>query len=290
MKWTSRPLHSFWAKGWRNVYRDIPEDMRTLIEPIVADHGLELVDVEHHQGRPPWTLRVIVDTEGGDGRVPIERCADVSREIAAQLDAKDAIPVRYQLEVSSPGLDRVLAREKDFARACGREIRLETRAPLDGRRRFRGTPARIRRRHGADVGRRRRGIDPLRRRRSRAHRLRVHARRLRKAQRRLRSLDRTWSSHEHRTAQERDRAAREGQGHRPRDHHRRPRRGDGPGGPQEVRAGEGDRGAVQPRDRRDRAVRVPRGGRAHHGSRPRRSCSTARASSTPTPRWATRSA
>jgi ribosome maturation factor RimP len=120
------------------VYRDIPEDMRTLIEPIVADHGLELVDVEHHQGRPPWTLRVIVDTESGDGRVPIERCADVSREIAAQLDAKDAIPVRYQLEVSSPGLDRVLAREKDFSRACGREIRLETRTPLDGRRRFRG--------------------------------------------------------------------------------------------------------------------------------------------------------
>jgi ribosome maturation factor RimP len=120
------------------VYRDIPEDMRTLIEPIVADHGLELVDVEHHQGRPPWTLRVIVDTASGDGLVPVERCAHVSREIAAQLDATDAIPVRYQLEVSSPGLDRVLAREKDFVRACGREIRLETRTPLDGRRRFRG--------------------------------------------------------------------------------------------------------------------------------------------------------
>jgi ribosome maturation factor RimP len=90
------------------VYRDIPEDMRTMIEPIVADHGLELVDFERHQGRPPWTLRVIVDTPSGDGRVPIERCADVSREIAAQLDASDAIPVRYQLEVSSPGLERPL--------------------------------------------------------------------------------------------------------------------------------------------------------------------------------------
>jgi ribosome maturation factor RimP len=139
MKWTSRPLHSFWAKPWRkNVYRDIPEEMRSMIEPIVADHGLELVDVERHQGRPPWTLRVIVDNPNGDGRVPIERCADVSREIGAHLDATDAIPVRYQLEVSSPGLDRVLAREKDFARSCGREIRLETRAPHDGRRRFRG--------------------------------------------------------------------------------------------------------------------------------------------------------
>jgi ribosome maturation factor RimP len=121
-----------------NVYRDIPEDMLSLIEPIVADHGLELVDVERHQGPPPWTLRVIVDTPRGDGLVPVERCAEVSRELAVQLDQGEAIPVRYQLEVSSPGLDRVLAREKDFVSACGREVRLETRAPLDGRRRFRG--------------------------------------------------------------------------------------------------------------------------------------------------------
>jgi ribosome maturation factor RimP len=121
-----------------NVYLDIPEEMRAMIEPIVADHGLELVDIERHQGRPPWTVRVIVDTRAGDGRVPIERCADVSREIAAHLDARDAIPVAYSLEVSSPGLDRVLTREKDFAAACGREIKLETRAPIAGRRRFRG--------------------------------------------------------------------------------------------------------------------------------------------------------
>jgi ribosome maturation factor RimP len=120
------------------VYQDIPEELLTLIEPIVADHGLELVDVERHQGRAPWTVRVIVDTPSGDGRVAIEHCADVSREIGARLDAADAIPVAYQLEVSSPGLDRVLAREKDFVRACGREIRLETRTPLEGRRRFRG--------------------------------------------------------------------------------------------------------------------------------------------------------
>ena len=120
------------------MYLDIPEEMRAMIEPIVADHGLELVDIERHQGRPPWTVRVIVDTRAGDGRVPVERCADLSREIGAHLDARDAIPVAYSLEVSSPGLDRVLAREKDFAAACGREIKLETRLPIAGRRRFRG--------------------------------------------------------------------------------------------------------------------------------------------------------
>ena len=122
------------------MYRDIPEEMKALIEPIVADHGLELVDVERKQGRAPWTLRVIVDTPSGDGLVPVDQCAEVSREIAANLDARDAIPVRYNLEVSSPGLDRVLAREKDFVAAAASErlVKIETRAPVDGRRRFRG--------------------------------------------------------------------------------------------------------------------------------------------------------
>ena len=120
------------------MYRDIPEEMRALIEPIVADHGLELVDADLKRGRVPWTLRVFVDTPEGDGCVPVEDCARVSREIGSHLDAADLIPARYTLEVSSPGLDRVLAREKDFAAACGREVKIETRAPLDGRRRFRG--------------------------------------------------------------------------------------------------------------------------------------------------------
>jgi ribosome maturation factor RimP len=90
------------------------------------------------RGRAPWLLRVTVDTLEADGRVPIERCAAVSREIGSQLDAADAIPVAYRLEVSSPGLDRLLAREKDFLLARGSEVHVETSHPLDGRRRFRG--------------------------------------------------------------------------------------------------------------------------------------------------------
>lgn len=120
------------------MYRDIPEEMRAVIEPIVDDHGLELVDVDLKRGRGPWTLRVIVDTSEGDGRVSVEACAEVSREIGSHLDAGDLIPARYTLEVSSPGFDRVLAREKDFAAVRGREVRIETRAPRNGRRRFRG--------------------------------------------------------------------------------------------------------------------------------------------------------
>ena len=69
----------------------------------------------------------------------MDRLALVSREIESQLDASDAVPGAYRLELSSPGLDRMLAREKDFSAACGSEIKLRTRRPLDGRRRFRGT-------------------------------------------------------------------------------------------------------------------------------------------------------
>ena len=120
------------------MYADIPEDLRRCIEPVVVDHGLELVDVDFTRGRAPWRVRVVVDTPVGDGRVSIDVCAAVSREVGAQLDAQDAISSRYTLEVTSPGFDRVLAREKDFAAACGGEIKLKTRRAIDGQRSFRG--------------------------------------------------------------------------------------------------------------------------------------------------------
>jgi ribosome maturation factor RimP len=120
------------------MYHDIPEDLRALIEPVVEDAALELVDIAVTRGRPAWDLKVTIDTTQGDGRVPVDRCAAVSREIETNLDAADAIPGAYRLEVSSPGLDRMLAREKDFVAACGREVKLETRRPIDGRKRFRG--------------------------------------------------------------------------------------------------------------------------------------------------------
>ena len=120
------------------MYREIPEELRNLIEPVIQDAGCELVDLVLQRGRPPWLLRIIVDTTDGDGRVPVDRCAQISREIESQLDAADAISASYRLEVTSPGLDRVLAREKDFAAARGSQVSIETRQAIDGRRRFRG--------------------------------------------------------------------------------------------------------------------------------------------------------
>lgn len=120
------------------MYRDIPEDLLSLIEPVAIDRGFELVDVVSQGGRRGGRLVVIVDTLQGDGRVPIEACAALSRELSTCLDASAVMDVRYTLEVTSPGLDRVLGREKDFESACGEIVKLETREPKFGSRKFRG--------------------------------------------------------------------------------------------------------------------------------------------------------
>lgn len=120
------------------MYRDIPDTLRAVVEPIVLAHGLELVDAELLAGPGGLVVRVVVDTPAGDGRVAIQRCADVSREIGTGLDAEGAFARGYRLEVTSPGLDRLLAREKDFAAARGAEVKIETRRPVGGRRHFRG--------------------------------------------------------------------------------------------------------------------------------------------------------
>lgn len=121
-----------------NVYRDIPEELRALIEPIVDEAGFELVDAQLARGGKPSTLKVTIDTPECDGRVPVDGCAAVSRELGSQLAVSETLKADYRLEVSSPGLDRPLTREKDFASACGREVQIETRQPISGRRRFRG--------------------------------------------------------------------------------------------------------------------------------------------------------
>ncbi len=120
------------------VYRDIPEELRKAIEPVVGEHSLELMDVQTVRDRGQAILRVTLDTTSGDGRIPVDHLARASREIESSLDAADVMETAYRLEVSSPGLDRMLAREKDFTAACGSGIRLTTRRPLDGRRRFSG--------------------------------------------------------------------------------------------------------------------------------------------------------
>lgn len=109
-----------------------------MIEPVVDEHDCELVDVEVARNRGTGLLRITVDNPNGDGRVPIRRCVAISREIETLLDAADLIPGSYRLEVSSPGMDRVLGREKDFVAAINQEVKLQTRRPIEGRKRYRG--------------------------------------------------------------------------------------------------------------------------------------------------------
>ena len=90
------------------------------IAPVVADHGLQLVDVEWRELRPRGLLRLYVDKPGGVG---IGDCERLSREIGDVLDAAALIEGAYDLEVSSPGLDRQLRKEREYRWAVGRQIR-----------------------------------------------------------------------------------------------------------------------------------------------------------------------
>ncbi len=106
-----------------------------IVAPTIVGMGYELVRVAMSRG---GTLQIMV--EPTDGRsMDVEDCATLSRALSAVLDVEDPIPSAYTLEVSSPGIDRPLTREKDYARWAGHLARVETVQPIDGRRRFKGT-------------------------------------------------------------------------------------------------------------------------------------------------------
>ena len=111
------------------------EKLIALVEPLLGNLGYELVDLEFGGGRASGTLRVFIDRAEGVG---IEDCERVSREISALLDVHDPIPTTYRLEVSTPGLDRVLRTPAHFARFAGARVEVELVTPRDGRRRYAG--------------------------------------------------------------------------------------------------------------------------------------------------------
>ena len=110
----------------------VNEKLIGLVEPLLGNLGYELVDLEFGGGRGSGTLRVFIDRAQGVG---IEDCERVSREISALLDVHDPIPTAYRLEVSTPGLDRVLRTPAHYARFAGARIEVELLVPREGRRR-----------------------------------------------------------------------------------------------------------------------------------------------------------
>ena len=112
-----------------------------LAEPLVLACGLEVVDIQYRPESGRTVLRLFVDRP--QGGVTLDELARVSRELGDVLDGHDAVPGRYHLECSSPGLNRPLVREVHFRRALGQRVRVRSREPIAGRRQFHGTLAEV---------------------------------------------------------------------------------------------------------------------------------------------------
>lgn len=106
-----------------------------LLDPIIKEHQFELVDVEWVKEAGNYYLRVYADKEGG---ITIDDCELISRALSDLLDQHDFISENYILEVSSPGLDRPLKKDKDFARSIGKEVELRLFKAVDKEKEFAG--------------------------------------------------------------------------------------------------------------------------------------------------------
>ena len=116
--------------------RRVVERIHEILIPVMDQLGLELVEVTLRVEGGRWILRVTIDREEG---VQVQHCTAVSRELSVHLDVEDLIPVKYFLEVSSPGLDRPLKDENDFERFAGRLVKIKTNRSVSGRRKISGT-------------------------------------------------------------------------------------------------------------------------------------------------------
>ncbi len=112
--------------------------IRDLVRGVVEPMGYELVGVEYLAGRPGGDLlRVYIDVDR-EGGVTLDDCVAVSNQLSGVLDVEDPIPGNYNLEVSSPGLDRPLFEPEHFRRYAGRQVRIRLDSSVPGRRRYKG--------------------------------------------------------------------------------------------------------------------------------------------------------
>lgn len=111
---------------------DMTERLRALVDPVIAEHDVELYDLELAGG----TLRLTIDRPGG---VDLEAIGSVTRAVSRLIDEHDPVPGGFLLEVTSPGLERALRTPEHFAKAVGETVNLKTRAGVEGDRRLKGT-------------------------------------------------------------------------------------------------------------------------------------------------------
>jgi ribosome maturation factor RimP len=113
-----------------------PLHIGELLEPSIESLGYEFVGVEYRSGgKDGGLLRVYIDSEQG---ITVDDCQKVSYQVSGVLDVNDPIPGHYTLEVSSPGMDRLLFRPDDYRRFAGSLVKLRLADPVDGRRKFKG--------------------------------------------------------------------------------------------------------------------------------------------------------
>ena len=105
------------------------DQIEAVVEPVLASRGMSLIDSEWHREGRRWVLRLFVDKPGGVG---IADCQAFSREAGDVLDVSGLIEPSYDLEVSSPGLDRVLKKDRELAWAIGRDVHCWVAESLDG--------------------------------------------------------------------------------------------------------------------------------------------------------------
>ena len=115
--------------------KNLEATIEEIVTRITDEHGFEMVDVEYVKEAGEYYLRVYIDKEEG---ISLNECELVSRELSPILDEKDPIKENYFLEVSSPGLDRALKKDRDFVRYQGRDVDLKLYKPLNGCKQFEG--------------------------------------------------------------------------------------------------------------------------------------------------------
>ncbi|OOF76697.1 ribosome maturation factor RimP [Rodentibacter caecimuris] len=118
----------------------LEQNLQEILQSSIEDLGCELWGIECQRAGRFMTVRIFIDKEGG---VTIDDCADVSRQVSAILDVEDPIADKYNLEVSSPGLDRPLFTLAQYKRYLGEEILIHLRIPMMERRKWQGKLARI---------------------------------------------------------------------------------------------------------------------------------------------------
>lgn len=124
-------------KGEVECMGKIEEVIWKLAEPLVAENGLELIDVEYVKEGAEWYLRLFLDKEGDEG-IDLDDCELISRKFSDVLEEQDPITQAYRLEVSSPGIERPLKRTKDFQRFLGEKVQVKTFSEVEGKKQFIG--------------------------------------------------------------------------------------------------------------------------------------------------------